>query len=111
MSVSYKIWRQVGAVDEAGEKLISVARECLHVGINQCGPDKPFRGKSACISHLKGQCHEIVHLRVFFHHTTSPGANRHAQKLFRFSSNICGVIRICNQFPGDEFTGESIRIS
>ncbi len=85
MSVNYKMWRQVGAVDEAGEKLISVARECLHVGINQCGPDKPFRGKSvhcACISHLKGTVSRDFSPPVFFHHTTSSGANRHAQKLF-----------------------------
>ncbi len=36
---------QVGEVDPGAEKLISVTRECLYVGIEQCGPNKPIRGK------------------------------------------------------------------
>jgi hypothetical protein len=36
---------QVGEVDAGAEKLISVTRECLYVGIQQCGPNKPIRGK------------------------------------------------------------------
>ncbi len=46
----------------------------------------------------------------FFHKTTSPGPNRRAQERFRIFSNIPGVIRIRNQLPGNEYTGESIRI-
>jgi hypothetical protein len=33
---------------------------------------------------------------VFFHQTTSPGPNGHAQKRFRIFPNIRGVICICN---------------
>jgi hypothetical protein len=58
---------------------------------------------------LNGQCHEIFHL-WFFSSTTSPGPNGHAQKLFWIFPNIRGVIRILNWLPGDEYTGESIRI-
>ncbi len=36
---------QVGEVDAGAEKLISVTRDCLYVGIQQCGPNKPIRGK------------------------------------------------------------------
>jgi hypothetical protein len=46
----------------------------------------------------------------FFRQTPSPGPNRHAQDGFRIFSNIRGVIRIRNRLPGDEYTGESIRI-
>ncbi len=46
----------------------------------------------------------------FFHQTPSPGPNRDAQDRFRIFSNIRGFIRIRNRLPGDEYTGESIRI-
>jgi hypothetical protein len=46
----------------------------------------------------------------FFHQTTSPGPKEHAQKRFRIFPKIRGVIRIRNRLPGDEYTGESIRI-
>jgi hypothetical protein len=46
----------------------------------------------------------------FFQQTTSPGPNRHAQEQFRIFSNIRGFIRIRNRLPGDEYTGEAIRI-
>jgi hypothetical protein len=59
---------------------------------------------------LKGQCHGIFCLR-FFYHRTSHCPNRHAQKQFRICSNIRGVICICNQLLGDEYTGELTRIS
>jgi hypothetical protein len=64
------------------------------------------------LSHLvlKGQCHEIFLPLVFFI-TTSLGPNRHAQKRFPILSNIRGVISIHNRLPGDEYTGELIRIS
>jgi hypothetical protein len=42
----------------------------------------------------------------FFHQTTSPGPNRHAQERFRIFSNIRGVIRICYRLPDDEYMGE-----
>ncbi len=46
----------------------------------------------------------------FFLKTTSPGPNRHAQERFQIFLNICEVIRIHNRLPGDEYTGDSIRI-
>jgi hypothetical protein len=47
----------------------------------------------------------------FFHHTSSSGPSRHAQKRFLIFSPIHGVIRILNRLPGDEYTRERIRIS
>ncbi len=46
----------------------------------------------------------------FLHQTPSPSPNRHAQDRFQIFSNIRRVIRIRNRLPGDEYTGESIRI-
>jgi hypothetical protein len=58
---------------------------------------------------LKEQCHEVF-VSGFFHKTTFPGPNRHAQERFRIFSNICGVIRIRIRLPGNEYNGESISI-
>lgn len=40
---------KVGEVDAAGEKLIAVTQDCLNIGIQQCGPNKPFRGIGSAI--------------------------------------------------------------
>jgi hypothetical protein len=61
-------------------------------------------------SSVKGTVSRDFSCLVFFHQTTSPSPNRHAQERFWIFSNIRGVIRICNRLPGDEYTGESIRI-
>ncbi len=42
--------------------------------------------------------------RDFFHHTTSSGLSRHAQKRFEIFSHFRGFIRIRNRLPGDEYT-------
>ncbi len=42
-----------------------------------------------------------------FHQSIFLGPNRHVQKLFRFFSNIRGIIRAPNILPGDEYIGES----
>jgi hypothetical protein len=59
--------------------------------------------------YLKEQCHEIFRVQ-FFHQTTFPDLNRHVQERFLIFLNFCVVILIRNRLPGDEYTGESIRI-
>jgi hypothetical protein len=46
----------------------------------------------------------------FFHQTTYPSPNEHAQERFRIFSKILGAVRFRNRLPGDEYTGESIKI-
>ncbi len=71
-------------------------------------PPSPVRPLLLC--DLNEQCHEIFRGRFFFYQTTSPGSSRQAQERFRIFTNIRGVIRIRNRLPGDEYTGELIRI-
>jgi hypothetical protein len=58
---------------------------------------------------LKEQCHEIFRLR-FFHQQLLLVPIGMPRNDFEFFSNIRGVIRIRYRLPGDEYTGESIRI-
>ena len=34
----------VGEVDEKGHQLLQMTRDCLAIGLEECGPDKPFAG-------------------------------------------------------------------
>jgi len=51
----------VGQVDKAGQELVAMARNCLHEGIEQCGPGKPFTGIGAAIEeYLQGTQYKVV---------------------------------------------------
>ncbi len=60
-------------------------------------------------STLEDQFHKIFCLWLFFQTMYFSWPNRHVQKRYWIFLNIHWVIRICNQLPWDEFTGESFR--
>ncbi|GAB0099752.1 Methionine aminopeptidase [Sergentomyia squamirostris] len=91
----------VGEVDDIGREVVKVAEECLHRGIEACGPDKMFSGIGKAIqTHAKR--HKMTVIPDFIGHGI--GSYFHGPpEILHFRNSVGGFMK-----PGMIFTVEPV---
>ena len=78
---------KVGDVDVSGQRLVEITKESLQVGLDQCGPGKPFSG---IFTHkLIFQFESIIEIVFAFRFQSFPNLYKQNYLLFLFRNWKC----------------------